>query len=157
MFLLSSFFKLQLVGKVIALSDVTDKIFSSSMVNKGIAIIPENGDLLAPIDGVISILFPTQNALVLTTEDGAEILCHIGVDTVQLSGSYFSSDVKQGDQVKQGQRLIHFDLEKMKQDGHDTTVICLLTNLEDYEVEPHNISRKVVTSQAVLTLMPNEQ
>lgn len=146
-----------LVGKVIALSDVTDKIFSSSMVNKGVAIIPESGDLLAPIDGVISILFPTQNALVLTTEDGAEILCHIGVDTVQLSSSYFSSDVKQGDQVKQGQRLIHFDLEKMKQDGHDTTVICLLTNLEAYEVAPHNISRKVATSQAVLTLMPNEQ
>ncbi|MGX7049002.1 PTS beta-glucoside transporter subunit IIABC [Lactococcus piscium] len=144
-------------GKVIALSDVTDKIFLSSMVNKGIAIIPGNGDLLAPIDGVISILFPTQNALVLITEDGAEILCHIGVDTVQLSSSYFSSDIKQGDQVKQGQRLIHFDLKKMKRDGHDTTVICLVTNLDTYEVEPHNISRKVATSQAVLTLIPNEQ
>lgn len=139
-------------GKVVALSQVKDDVFSSGMVGSGLAIIPESGDLVAPTDGEITMLFGTHHALGMTTADGAELLFHIGIDTVQLAGNYFEAYVKQGEKVTQGQRLIHFDLEKIKQAGYDTTVIFLLTNQEDYKLQTHNLSKKVKTSEQVLSL-----
>ncbi len=142
-------------GKVVALSQVKDDVFSSGMVGSGVAIIPESGDLVAPTDGEITMLFGTHHALGMTTADGAELLFHIGIDTVQLAGNYFEAYVKQGEKVTQGQRLIHFDLEKIKQAGYDTTVIFLLTNQEDYKLQIHNLSKKVKTSEQVLSLALN--
>ena len=139
-------------GKVVALSQVKDDVFSSGMVGSGLAIIPESGDLVAPTDGEITMLFGTHHALGMTTAYGAELLFHIGIDTVQLAGNYFEAYVKQGEKVTQGQRLIHFDLEKIKQAGYDTTVIFLLTNQEDYKLQTHNLSKKVKTSEQVLSL-----
>lgn len=142
-------------GKVVALSQVKDDVFSSGMVGSGVAIIPESGDLVAPTDGEITMLFGTHHALGMTTADGAELLFHIGIDTVQLAGNYFEAYVKQGEKVTQGQRLIHFDLEKIKQAGYDTTVIFLLTNQEDYKLQIYNLSKKVKTSEQVLSLALN--
>jgi len=99
-------------GQVVALSEVNDEVFSSGMIGEGFGIIPTSGELIAPEDGEITMLFETNHAIGLKTRNGAELLFHIGLDTVQLEGKHFTPYVKAGDQVKQGQPLIQFDLNK---------------------------------------------
>ncbi|MDG4975086.1 beta-glucoside-specific PTS transporter subunit IIABC [Lactococcus lactis] len=143
-------------GKTIPLSEVKDEVFSSGMVGEGIAIIPNSGELLAPIDGEISMLFATNHALGIKTASGAELLIHIGIDTVQLEGKYFESFVKQGEKVKKGQLLIQFELDKIKEAGYDTTVIFILTNKEDFSIKTHNLSNMVDNANEVLSVITNK-
>lgn len=104
-------------GQVVALSEVNDEVFSSGMIGEGFGIIPTSGELIAPEDGEITMLFETNHAIGLKTRNGAELLFHIGLDTVQLVGKHFTPYVKAGDQVKQGQPLIQFDLDAIKAAG----------------------------------------
>jgi len=123
-------------GQVISLAEVKDDVFSSGMIGEGFGIIPDHGELVAPEDGEITMLFETNHAIGLKTNNGAELLFHIGMDTVQLEGKYFSAAVSTGDFVKKGQPLIHFDLQAIKDLGYDTTVICVVTNKENFVIEP---------------------
>ncbi|KPG73040.1 beta-glucoside-specific PTS transporter subunit IIABC [Enterococcus sp. RIT-PI-f] len=123
-------------GQVISLAEVKDDVFSSGMIGEGFGIIPDHGELVAPEDGEITMLFETNHAIGLKTNNGAELLFHIGIDTVQLEGKYFSAAVSTGDFVEKGQPLIHFDLQAIKDLGYDTTVICVLTNKENFVIEP---------------------
>lgn len=123
-------------GQVISLAEVKDDVFSSGMIGEGFGIIPDHGELVAPEDGEITMLFETNHAIGLKTNNGAELLFHIGIDTVQLEGKYFSAAVSTGDFVKKGQPLIHFDLQAIKDLGYDTTVICVVTNKENFVIEP---------------------
>ncbi len=123
-------------GQVISLAEVKDDVFSSGMIGEGFGIIPDHGELVAPEDGEITMLFETNHAIGLKTKNGAELLFHIGIDTVQLEGKYFSAAVSTGDFVKKGQPLIHFDLQAIKDLGYDTTVICVVTNKENFVIEP---------------------
>lgn len=123
-------------GQVISLAEVKDEVFSSGMIGEGFGIIPDHGELVAPEDGEITMLFETNHAIGLKTKNGAELLFHIGIDTVQLEGKYFSAAVSTGDFVKKGQPLIHFDLQAIKDLGYDTTVICVVTNKENFVIEP---------------------
>ncbi|EHI99204.1 PTS system, beta-glucoside-specific IIABC subunit [Clostridium sp. DL-VIII] len=115
-------------GKIVNLKDVSDKAFASESLGKGIAIIPENGRLYSPVDGTIAAAFPTGHALGLTTANGAEILIHIGFDTVSLNGKYFNVKVKTGDKVKKGDLLIEFDVNEIKEEGFDITTPIVVTN-----------------------------
>lgn len=122
--------KSPLSGKVLPLSDVPDKVFSSGAMGKGLAIDPEKGELIAPADGEITTIFPTGHAVGLTTKDGIEILMHIGMDTVELEGQGFENFVKQGDQVKAGDLLVRFDIEAIKAAGYSVITPIVITNTE---------------------------
>ncbi|RXA71355.1 beta-glucoside-specific PTS transporter subunit IIABC [Enterococcus hirae] len=124
--------KSPLSGKVLPLSDVPDKVFSSGAMGKGLAIDPEKGELIAPADGEITSIFPTGHAVGLTTKDGIEILMHIGMDTVELEGQGFETFVKQGDQVKAGDLLVRFDIEAIKAAGYSVITPIVITNTEHF-------------------------
>ncbi|EMF0060256.1 PTS glucose transporter subunit IIA [Enterococcus hirae] len=124
--------KSPLSGKVLPLSDVPDKVFSSGAMGKGLAIDPEKGELIAPADGEITTIFPTGHAVGLTTKDGIEILMHIGMDTVELEGQGFETFVKQGDQVKTGDLLVRFNIEAIKAAGYSVITPIVITNTEHF-------------------------
>ena len=140
-------------GQVVALSEVNDEVFSSGMIGEGFGIIPTSGELIAPEDGEITMLFETNHAIGLKTRNGAELLFHIGLDTVQLVGKHFTPYVKAGDQVKQGQPLIQFDLDAIKAAGFDPIVICVVTNQENFTVKPIE-STDERNEQGVLSIAP---
>ena len=140
-------------GQVVALSEVNDEVFSSGMIGEGFGIIPTSGELIAPEDGEITMLFETNHAIGLKTRNGAELLFHIGLDTVQLEGKHFTPYVKAGDQVKQGQPLIQFDLEAIKAAGFDPIVICVVTNQENFTVKTIE-STDEQSDQGVLSIAP---
>ncbi len=140
-------------GQVVALSEVNDEVFSSGMIGEGFGIIPTSGELIAPEDGEITMLFETNHAIGLKTRNGAELLFHIGLDTVQLEGKHFTPYVKAGDQVKQGQPLIQFDLDAIKAAGFDPIVICVVTNQENFTVKTIK-STDEQSDQGVLSIAP---
>ncbi|MGJ1011304.1 MULTISPECIES: beta-glucoside-specific PTS transporter subunit IIABC [Enterococcus] len=140
-------------GQVVALSEVNDEVFSSGMIGEGFGIIPTSGELIAPEDGEITMLFETNHAIGLKTRNGAELLFHIGLDTVQLEGKHFTPYVKAGDQVKQGQPLIQFDLDAIKAAGFDPIVICVVTNQENFTVKTIE-STDEQSDQGVLLIAP---
>ena len=121
-----------LKGEVKLLSQVKDEAFASGVLGKGAAILPEEGKVYAPADGEITALFPTLHALGIKTADGAELLIHIGMDTVQLNGEGFEAHVQEGDQVKKGQLLISFDRELIEGKGYCLETPVLITNSDDY-------------------------
>ena len=129
-----------LKGQVISLDKVNDSVFSSGSLGKGMAIIPSEGKIYAPADGTISAFFETGHAIGVTSKHGAEILIHVGIDTVNLKGKYFYPKVKQNEQVKKGELLLEFDLNKMKEEGYDCTTMIIVTNSQQYtSVQPVKI------------------
>ena len=122
-------------GKMIPLSQVDDEVFSSKAMGDGIAVIPSKGELYAPVDGEISMIFETNHALGMKTATGAEILFHVGLNTVQLGGEHFTPRVQVGDQVKAGDVLLTFDLEKIKAAGFDLVTLAIITNTDKYDVQ----------------------
>lgn len=126
-------------GNVVALADVKDEVFSSESMGKGIAIEPEEGNVYAPADGVISTFFPTGHAIGITTDSGAEILIHVGMDTVEMNGDGFEPQKSQDDKVKKGDLLLKFNIDKIKAAGHPVTTPVIITNSDDYaDVIPTN-------------------
>ena len=121
-----------LKGQLLPLSEVKDEVFSSGTLGKGAAVEPDEGKAVAPVDGEIVSLFPTKHAIGMRSADGVEILIHIGLDTVELGGTYFEAHVEQGQMVKQGQVLVTFELEKIREAGYVTQVPIILTNLGEY-------------------------
>ena len=121
-----------LTGKMLLMNEVEDEAFASRMLGDGVAIEPAVGELVAPADGEITMVFDTKHAVSMTTTGGAEILMHIGIDTVKLEGKHFETHVKDGDQVKKGQKLITFDIAAIKEAGYKCTTPCIITNWEDY-------------------------
>ncbi|WP_080848172.1 beta-glucoside-specific PTS transporter subunit IIABC [Cytobacillus gottheilii] len=121
-------------GKVIPLSEVDDAVFSTKIMGDGMAVIPSIGELYAPADGVIKMIFDTNHALGMELENGAELLFHIGIDTVQLGGKYFEAQVKVDDEVKAGDLLVKFDIEKIIEEGYDPTTVIVVTNQDRYSV-----------------------
>lgn len=120
-------------GNVIPITEVNDPVFSSKAMGEGIGIIPNAGILIAPASGTIETLFPTGHAVGLKTDQGIEVLMHIGINTVELKGAGFETKVVAGDYVEKGQALVIFDLEKLKAEGYDTTVIMCITNMDQVE------------------------
>ena len=126
-----------IVGEVVALSEVNDPVFSSGVMGQGIAVKPSKGVVYAPADAEIAIAFPTGHAYGLKTDNGAEILIHVGIDTVSLNGEGFEAKVSQGDRVRAGDIIGTFDSEAIAANGLDDTTMVIITNTMDYaEVTP---------------------
>lgn len=121
-----------IVGDVVALADVNDPVFSSGAMGQGIAVKPSQGVVYAPADAEVSIAFPTGHAFGLKTTDGAEVLIHVGIDTVSMNGEGFEAKVAQGDKVKAGDVLGTFDSNKIAAAGLDDTTMVIVTNTADY-------------------------
>ena len=121
-----------IVGDVVALADVNDPVFSSGAMGQGIAVKPSQGVVYAPADAEVSIAFPTGHAFGLKTTDGAEVLIHVGIDTVTMNGDGFEAKVAQGDKVKAGDVLGTFDSNKIAAAGLDDTTMVIVTNTADY-------------------------
>ncbi|APQ61086.1 PTS system beta-glucoside-specific EIIBCA component [Paenibacillus polymyxa] len=136
-------------GTVVALSEVPDPAFASEAMGKGIAIQPTTGRVVAPFDGTITVAFKKKHALAVVSHHGAEVLIHVGVDTVKLDGKYFTSHIKEGDEVKAGDLLLEFDVEQIRAEGYPTITPVIITNSSEYtEVLP--IAQGEVTEQAPL-------
>ena len=119
-------------GKAVSLKEVNDPTFAEEMLGKGAAVIPEEGKIYAPADGEIGMVFDTLHAISMTTDFGAELLIHVGLDTVKMKGDGFTGHVKAGDHVKKGDLLLEVDLEKVKAAGYDTITPVLVCNTQDY-------------------------
>ncbi len=119
-------------GVAIPLADVKDAAFSQELLGKGIGIEPLKGEVVAPFDGTVATLFPTKHALGLVSNEGLEVLIHIGLDTVQLNGRHFEAFVNQGDTVKKGQKLVTFNIDEIKKAGFSTETPIIVTNSNDY-------------------------
>ncbi|MBD8836903.1 PTS glucose transporter subunit IIA [Paenibacillus sp. CFBP 13594] len=129
-------------GKIIPLTEVNDDVFSTKSMGEGIAVIPSKGELYAPTDGIIKMVFRTQHAVAMETANGSEVLFHIGIDTVKLKGKFFESQVKIGDQVKAGDILVKFDIEGIIEAGYDPVLITVVTSREGYDVQCAEGNRK---------------
>ena len=139
-------------GTVVPLADVKDEAFASGALGDGIAIEPTDGELVAPADGEISSTFETHHAVGMTTVDGAELLMHIGIDTVKLGGKHFTYLVNEGDKVKKGQPLIRFELEAIKAEGYPVTTPLIVCNTDDYAAVAAKASGAVKQGDALLEL-----
>lgn len=124
-------------GTVVKLEDVEDDVFSQKILGEGAAVEPSEGKLYAPCDGKIDSVFDTKHAVNMVSDDGVEILLHIGIDTVKLGGQYFEAHVSDGQEVKKGDLLISFDMDKIKAAGYKVITPLIIGNTDDYEsVEP---------------------
>ena len=139
-------------GTVVPLAEVKDEAFASGALGDGIAIEPTDGELVAPADGEISSTFETHHAVGMTTADGAELLMHIGIDTVKLGGKHFTYLVNEGDKVKKGQPLIRFELEAIKAEGYPVTTPLIVCNTDDYAAVAAKASGAVKQGDALLEL-----
>ena len=141
-------------GKFLPLQEVEDEVFKEGSLGQGAAIIPEEGKLFAPVDGTVAMVFPTGHAIGMKSADGMEILMHVGMNTVELNGKGFSAKVKPGDQVKQGDLLLEFDIEKITAAGYSVVTPVVITNYASYHeifAEPVNqdlhVGDKLITVQ----------
>lgn len=139
-------------GEVKALSEVNDGVFSAGIMGKGFAIEPEEGEVVSPVNGSVTTVFKTKHAIGITSDQGAEILIHIGLDTVKLEGQWFTSHVKEGDKVAPGDPLVSFDLEQIKAAGYDVITPVIVTNTDRYSFSPVKEIGRVQTKEALLAL-----
>ena len=124
-----------LAGEVKELSQATDPVFAQGLMGRGVVIVPSQGELVSPVNGRVTVFFPTKHAIGILSDEGVEILMHIGMDTVNLEGKGFEGYVSQGDKVKAGDKLISFDIDKIKKAGYVTETPVIITNSDKYQVE----------------------
>ncbi|MCO6524944.1 MAG: PTS glucose transporter subunit IIA, partial [Candidatus Schmidhempelia sp.] len=131
-------------GHLIPLSEVNDITFKSELIGKGVAIIPNRGEVIAPADATVISLFRTKHAIGLLTSDNTEILIHVGFDTVKLNGKHFTAHVREGQRVKQGQKLLTFDIKAIEQAGFELTTPIIITNSDHFK-DVISVSKRDVT------------
>nr|WP_288543760.1 beta-glucoside-specific PTS transporter subunit IIABC [uncultured Faecalibacillus sp.] len=136
-------------GKVKPIEESSDAAFASGALGKGVVILPEEGKVYAPVTGTVTVLFPSLHAIGITSDAGVELLIHIGINTVQLNGEGFTAHIKQGDQIKQGQLLVEFDMNKIKEAGYSLETPVLVTNYADLK-EVKNTKASSVQLQETL-------
>lgn len=126
-------------GVACSLDEVNDPVFKEKILGDGIAIKPLKGQVLAPVDGTVALLFETKHAITIRSEQGTEVLIHVGLDTVNLKGEFFTSFVKTNDIVKTGDLLLKFDMEKIKEAGYDLITPVVICNSAAYSnIIPHS-------------------
>ena len=142
-----------LTGDVKQLTEVNDPVFSAETMGKGIAIEPTIGEVSSPVNGTVLTIFPTKHAIGIMSDEGVEILIHIGLNTVQLDGKYFSQIVEQGAKVNQGDLLVKFDIEKIKEAGYELTTPVIITNTSDYlDILPSD-KKEIKKGEPLLTVL----
>lgn len=140
-------------GDIIPLSEVKDAAFSNGALGAGIAIRPINGEVKSPVKGTVTTLFPTLHAIGITSEEGAEILIHVGLDTIQLEGKYFTAHISQGDKVEVGEKLISFDIDGITKEGFVLETPIVITNSSNYLDIVEGECKKVMIGEKVLTII----
>ena len=147
-----------MTGKLVELKEVNDATFASGLMGKGVAIVPSVGEAVAPEDGEVVSLFRTKHAIGFQTDSGAEMLIHIGIDTVKLDGQHFEAHVEAGQKVKKGERLVSFDIGAIKLAGFEVTTPIIITNSDDYlDVECIFKQDDVQQGDALLALSANKE
>ena len=140
-----------LAGQVKPLSQATDPVFSSGVMGQGVVIEPSQGELVSPVNGTVTVLFPTKHAVGIVSEEGVEMLMHIGMDTVSLDGKGFEAHVEQGDKVVVGQQLISFDMDVIKEAGLVTETPVIITNQDDFQADVEgNLPRDIKRGDALM-------
>ena len=140
-----------LAGQVKPLSQATDPVFSSGVMGQGVVIEPSQGELVSPVNGTVTVLFPTKHAVGIVSEEGVELLMHIGMDTVSLDGKGFEAHVAQGDKVVVGQQLISFDMDVIKKAGLVTETPVIITNQDDFQADVEgNLPRDIKRGDALM-------
>ena len=140
----TSTLKAPVEGTIIPLENVDDDVFSGKLLGDGVAIRPTKGEVYAPSNATVRMVYKTKHAIGLETDDGQEILIHIGIDTVNLNGKYFDVHVKEGDKVKTGELLVSFDIEKIKAAGFDPTTMIIFTKPNSVKInitEQHEVNK----------------
>ncbi|WP_276210583.1 PTS sugar transporter subunit IIA [Heyndrickxia coagulans] len=137
-------------GKVVQIEDVPDEVFSQKMIGDGIAIEPDEGVVVSPVDGEIVQFFPTKHAVGLKTKSGLEILIHIGMETVALNGEGFEGFVQQGDRVKAGDKLVSFDLEQIRERAESIISPVVITNFDAVDTLSKTAETSVKRGKSVL-------
>lgn len=139
-------------GEMVRLTEIQDEVFSSGAMGTGIAIVPKEGKVYAPADGNVSMLFDTFHAIGFQTEQGAELLIHVGMDTVKLGGEYFKPHIKTGDIIKKGTLLLEFDMEKIAEAGYELTTPIVITNADEYGNIETEQSGEVLVGDRIITI-----
>lgn len=139
-------------GRAVAVSQVPDPTFAEELLGKGIAVEPSEGRICAPCDATVDMMFETGHAVSLVADFGAEILIHVGLETVSLKGRHFTIHAKNGDKVKKGDLLIEFDLEAIKAEGFNTITPMLVCNSADFGTFNTSVDKNVTNSDVVIEL-----
>lgn len=145
--------KAPLEGKSIQLSEVQDTAFAQGALGKGMAIVPSKGEVKSPVNGKLTTLFPSLHAIGITSEDGAEILIHVGFNTVQLEGKYFKAHVKQGDNVKVGDLLLEFDIDAIKKEGYSVETPVVITNYDNFLDVIESKPKSIKDNETLITVL----
>lgn len=138
-------------GRLIALADVPDKVFASGALGAGVGIVPSDGHFVAPIAGTVVTVFPTGHAYGIKSDDGVDLLVHIGIDTVAMKGDGFTSEVTKGQRVDAGDALATVDLAKISEAGFDPTTIVVVTNTKSLGAITSEQPGQVAAGDVVLT------
>ena len=141
-----------IAGKAVAITEVPDPTFAEGMLGNGVAIIPTDGKVYAPCDATVDMMFATGHAVSLVAAGGAEILIHVGLETVGLEGKPFTIHVKNGDTVKKGDLMIEVDLEAIKAAGLNTITPVVICNTDDYATFKTFVGKDVTNDDAVIDL-----
>lgn len=142
-------------GRTISLADVPDEVFASGAMGKGIAVYPSKGEIVAPMDATVSVLYPTMHAIGLTLDNGVEMLIHIGIDTVNLDGKFFEKHVNVGEHLTKGQRIVSFDMQGIEAAGYDLTTSVIITNSNNYVAIGSTKDNHIETNSNLLFLLTN--
>ena len=140
------------LGVVKHLENVNDVAFAQKLIGDGIAVVPKEGNIVSPIDGEEAMVFPTGHAIGLKTDEGVEILIHVGIDTVELDGKGFKAFVKQGDKVKVGDKLLKVNLEEVINEGYEVDTMVLVTDIANYKKVVQVPEEKVSESDLIFNL-----
>ena len=140
-------------GKLISISKVSDPTFAQEIMGKGVAVIPEDGTIVSPINGTIQMVFDTKHAIGFLSEEGAEVLVHVGLDTVNLNGQYFEALVKDGDKVKVGTPVLKVDLKGIQKAGYEIVTPVIVTNSADYADVIAEGEKGVQTKETVMKVI----
>ncbi|MBO1306206.1 PTS system trehalose-specific EIIBC component [Enterococcus sp. 669A] len=141
-----------LKGEILPLSQAKDPVFAEGMMGQGVVIDPTEGKLYAPFDGQVTLLFPTKHAIGLLSEDGTEVLIHIGIDTVKLDGEHFTAKVSQGDSITKGQLLMEFDIDAIRAAGYEVQTPIIITNSNEFQVDPVLEAAPISLDEAIMTV-----
>ena len=139
-------------GKVVALEDVPDPTFAQGILGPGIAIEPSEGRIVAPADGTVDVMFETGHAVSMTTADGAELLIHVGIDTVSLKGQHYTAKCKSGDTVRKGDTLIEFDIDAIREAGYEVVTPVIVCNPDAFASVKTEDAGSIQAGDDLLTL-----
>lgn len=139
-------------GKLVPISEVSDPTFSDGILGQGAAVIPDDNRFLSPADGTVTTIFPTGHAAAVTTDDGAEVLIHIGLDTVKLNGEHFTIHAEEGQKVSKGDLLLEADLAQIKAAGYEIITPIVICNTDEFAEVAMAQAGDVEAGDTVLTL-----